>query len=246
MSSKLIALTIFGFALAVQAASALWIAKDWAPAFYAAQVARDWQTFANQGAALQAKVATLRTAMQDVEQRWSAAITNDELNGWLAVELPQHFPHALPKYVKEPYVALSPCEFHVACRYEDGGTQAVLSMRLTAEVNGKPNQFKIKILSAKIGSVPMMDQALGVVGAAIRRAKLRYRWLNRGDAPELIVFLPAQWMDQDKRIRLDTIQINEGELLVAGTTEEFLRPQLPVRRNSAAPQGSRPRIQAAR
>ena len=245
LSSKLIALTIFAFALAVQALSALWVAKDWAPAFYAAELARDRQVLAAKGAKFQTKLSELKTAMQDDQNRWSASVTNDELNGWLAVELPEQFPRALPLNVKEPCVALNPQEFHVACRYEDGGTKAVLSLKLSAEANGQPNQFKIKILSAKVGSVPLMDQALGVIGAAMRRAKVRYRWLNRGDSPELILFLPAKWMDQDKRFRLDTIEINDGELLVSGTTEKFQRPQrrvAPRRRPSVQSNNARRRV----
>src|SRR5581483_1168786 len=53
--------------------------------------------------------------------RWEARLTQDEINGWLATDLPAKFPQALPSGVSEPRIAIEDGVLRVAVRYQRGG-----------------------------------------------------------------------------------------------------------------------------
>src|SRR5262245_19913139 len=53
--------------------------------------------------------------------RWETSFTADEINAWLATDLPAKFPRLLPAGVSEPRVAIDGDGFHFAVRYQRGG-----------------------------------------------------------------------------------------------------------------------------
>src|SRR5262245_29949191 len=64
--------------------------------------------------------------------QWMVRFTQDEINGWLAAELPVKFPKALPAGVTEPRVAIERRRMQLALRYSQGQVETILS--LAAEV----------------------------------------------------------------------------------------------------------------
>ena len=64
------------------------------PDFYAQAIAMPAATQQAAGEALERNVLALHNEVRDGGQ-WSAVFTDEQINGWLAADLPEKFPHAL-------------------------------------------------------------------------------------------------------------------------------------------------------
>src|SRR5262245_52073533 len=60
--------------------------------------------------------------------RWEARFSQEQINGWLAADLPVKFPGALPDGVSAPRVAIEPGHMQLAVRYDHGDVSTVLSL----------------------------------------------------------------------------------------------------------------------
>ena len=136
VSKKLrLALWLLGGLLVLVAAGlfALYQAAQHVPEFYRQALEVD--------AAAQAKAADRmeRQALDltgDVQKsgHWQAVFTAEELNGWLAVELPKKFPEALPPALASPRVSIGPEGIVLACQYQQDRLRSVLSLSIAPYV----------------------------------------------------------------------------------------------------------------
>ncbi len=53
---------------------------------------------------------------------WSAVFTDEQINGWLAADLPEKFPQLLPPEIQDPRVVFAPGQLQLACRYTGSRT----------------------------------------------------------------------------------------------------------------------------
>jgi hypothetical protein len=102
----------------------------------------------------------------------------------------------------------------------------------------KPNELKMTVLSAKIGSVPgLEDQAVWPIAQAARRSQIRLRWLRRDVQPEAIVQIPRRWLEEDRQVHIEDIAFSDGQLHVSGTSSP--RPSAAHQRRKVAQRASR-------
>src|SRR5207249_3780631 len=69
---------------------------------------------------------------------WSARFTQDEINGWLATELPAKFSHLLPAGLCEPRIMIERGAVHFAARYQEGNDVAIVSASARAFLTEVP------------------------------------------------------------------------------------------------------------
>ena len=97
------------------------------PAFYQAALAQkpvEQKAAADQ---LEAQVLKLHKEARK-PGRWVARFSQEQINGWLAADLPVKFPGALPDGVSAPRVAIEPGHMQLAVRYDHGDVSTVLSL----------------------------------------------------------------------------------------------------------------------
>src|SRR3954447_18187908 len=87
--------------------------------------------------------------------RWEISLTADEINGWLATELPAKFPRLLPVGISEPRGAIDGDTFHIAVRYNRGNVDTVLSLSGEAYLTAHTNEIAIRLDRARAGLVPI-------------------------------------------------------------------------------------------
>lgn len=238
MSRNFLAFLVFVVALVAQTVTVWFVAAAWVPDFYHSRLAISKEALAVHGAAFEEKMEALQIDAADDDGAWSIELSDEQINGWLAVELPRRFSSSMPDHLIDPRVAIDSECCHVACQYRDGATNVILTLSLDLQPSEKPNHLKLKVLSAKIGSVPGLEhQAVGPIAQAAYRSKIRLRWLSRDEQPEALVQIPQWWLEQGRQVHVERIEFGEGHLLVSGKSSD--RPAPKRRKNRVVRTASR-------
>lgn len=206
--------------LAVAAALLLgWLvlAARHVPAFYREALRLEDVRLQEQSDRLVENAAALASNVRQ-QGRWHALFTAEQINGWLAFDVASNFPELLPPGIADPRVAIESNRVLVACRYLDGPLETVLS--LDGEIYmQEPNVISVRIHRARAGSLPApLGQVLHAISKAALDAKLQLSWLQaEGDPVAVIRWRPPQ-DERQNAYRLETFELRDGEIYVAGRT----------------------------
>lgn len=152
------------------------------------------------------------------EGRWQAMFTAEQINGWLAVDVAKNFPELLPPGIADPRVAFQSGRVKLACRYRDGPVETVLSLEGEVYVQ-EPNVLSVRIHQARAGSLPApLGQVLQGISKAAADANLQLSWLQAGGDPVAVIRFHPPYDEQGNSQQLETIELRDGELYVAGST----------------------------
>jgi hypothetical protein len=149
---------------------------------------------------------------------WDAVFTVEQINGWLAVDVPENFPDLLPPGVNEPRVFIHPGDLTIACRYRNGAIDTVLSLGCDVYLQS-PNVLAIRIKSARAGLAPLpLSKVLEVISHTAQELELPLEWRRSGGDPVALVNVVPPHARSRGPIELDSVELHEGELAVAGRT----------------------------
>lgn len=157
--------------------------------------------------------------------RWEAAIAAEELNAWLAIDLPRSHPNWLPGGVTAPRVDFQPRRAAIAARVGYGPLSAVAAVDLEIVLRDV-GQIGIAVERASLGAIPLPRDAivreiarrLGRLGIASDGRRLDGRLV-------LVAHLPAVRGEARAQPRIETLAIVAGTLIVAGGTTAPARPR---------------------
>jgi hypothetical protein len=150
---------------------------------------------------------------------WAAAITADEVNAWLATDLPRNHPRLLPAGVSAPRVAFSRRRMQFGCRLACGPLGCVASV--DAEVVLRDvNQIGILVTAARLGALPVpsgpvireIDRRIAALGLPTELRRLDGRTI-------LVVYNSTTHAAGAASHRLESFAVEDGEVLVAGVTQ---------------------------
>lgn len=161
---------------------------------------------------------------------WDMALSADEINAWLAVDLPRNHPQLLPRRVTQPRLVCEPGRVHAAARVSYGPLTVVASGRLAVVLHA-PNQLSITIEEARIGAVPLPTATLlRDLGRRLARLGLVTEIRPRDGGLKLEVFIPSTHDAGATSTWLESLAVGAGELLLAGQTRTAAdaRPAAPV------------------
>jgi hypothetical protein len=211
----------------------VWRATQQVPEFYEVAIKKEPVRLAKQGEVLEQKVLELHNEVRH-PGRWETTFTDEQINGWLAVDLPEKFPRALPKGVTEPRVAIQPEKAQVACRYQTTKVKTVFSMGVEISLTDEPNVVAVRIRKAQAGLMPIpLHQILQHATRYAHKSEVPLRWVQQDGDPVALVTVPSEHEDfVHHKIRIETVELREGSVYLAGRTEdsEFAAP--PVRQAS--------------
>ncbi|MEQ8788756.1 MAG: hypothetical protein RIC55_20765 [Pirellulaceae bacterium] len=212
----------FFLLLAVAAVGLLcaWWGASHVPDFYDQALKAEPERLAEAGDKLEENILDLRNDSLD-EGVWRATFTDEQINGWLAVDLPDKFPKTLPPQLKDPRVAIEPNLAHVAARYESPQLTTIVSLAVEVRLTDQPNELAIRIRQARAGMLPVpLSEWLDRVSAAAENGGIPLRWIEQEGDPVAIVTVPLEDKHhRDHLLRLTQIDLQDGALVVAGVTE---------------------------
>jgi hypothetical protein len=153
--------------------------------------------------------------------KWEALFTDEVINGWLAVDLPEKFPGALPEGITDPRVAIERERLLIACRHMSEQLEVVVNLELSIHLTDEPNVVAVRICKARAGVVPLpLKEYLDLITKAARRAGIQLRWQQVEGDPVALVTIPRNHEDyQATEIRIETVVLRDGELYLSGTTD---------------------------
>lgn len=212
------ALLLAGAAAAVAVCLAgLYGAARHVPHYYAEAIEAPPETRRELGDRMLENAAALASGLRK-EGQWRALFTSDEINGFLSTDLEKHLPDLLPDNVVDPCVRISPGRITVAGRCTGGTVDTVISIEAEAYVK-EPNVLSIRLCRARAGALPLpMAKVLEGVTKAAAEAQLQLTWLQAKGDPVAIVRLHPPRDDRDTLYQLETLELGEGEMFIAGRT----------------------------
>lgn len=191
------------------------------PDFYQQALAAPVAAQADEGDRFERTALDLHNQLQHFG-RWEARLTQEQVNGWLAIDLPTKFPHALPDGLSEPRIAIEDGVLRIALRYQRGGVDTVLSIAGEAYLTAQPNEIAVRLDQARAGLVPIpLTRFLDEIAEQAARANVPLRWTEVGGAPVALIRPPLDASDGPyRRVVLDRLQLDRGQLVLGGCTEE--------------------------
>jgi hypothetical protein len=189
-----------------------------APAFYRERLVvadgRDDQ----QSRRLITKVSAVHAGMQR-PGRWEAAITEPEINAWLATDLPANHAALLPAGWSAPRVELLPERCRAGVRLSLGPVSTVAWIDARVQLR-ESNQLFITVEQARLGALPMpAGPILRSLARQITRSGMHPQFRRLDGRSVLVVYtFPPATNGAGANRWLEAVALGPGELLIAGET----------------------------
>ncbi|MEI6240922.1 MAG: hypothetical protein WCR51_11065 [Planctomycetia bacterium] len=167
-----------------------------------------------------ARLVTIGSALHAAVGRagpWGAALSDTELNAWLATDLPRNHPHVLPRGLSAPRVRFRSQHVEAVVRAGSGLLSVVVWCDLEVTLRGV-NQLGIVVEKAAVGAVPLpATPVLAELGRRLAALGCVTELRPRDGRTVLVVYIPTT-LGGGPQWRLESLRIDAGEFVVAGTT----------------------------
>ncbi len=148
--------------------------------------------------------------------RWQTVFTADQINGWLAIDLPKNFPDALPPEIENPRVDIQADEATLACTIHQNGQSTVVSISFDAYLV-KPNVVGLRLQGVRAGLLPVpLSTVLEQISEAAQNCDIMLEWRQSHGDPVIMLTLPGD-DENSAPLQLETIELRDGEIYVAGS-----------------------------
>jgi hypothetical protein len=213
---------------------AIYRASKSTPRFYEQALARD--TASQQQASEEfLQQATALASDIEINDRWQVAFTADQINGWLAVDVPKNMPEALPPEIRDPRVEIRPGQGTIACRLRTDAIDAVVSISVNVFVSA-PNEIAIRFEQATIGALPVpLSKVIEPLGQAAAQMNLQLSWRQQDGYPVAVILLDDASSEDRHALELEAIELRDNELLIAGQNGKRKRVSEPVVQDDEPP-----------
>lgn len=168
-------------------------------------------------------VSTLAALASDVARPggWSTVLADEEVNAWLAVELPVNHPELVPAGVADLRVRFAPGAILLGCRF--GGPLAAVAwvdaqLRLL-----EANRLAITVKQCRMGLLPLpTGLAASRLAESLAQSGLRCEVQRIAGQTQLVVQLPATEIRSDQggvvSWWLDGLRLEDGEVFLTGSS----------------------------
>ena len=217
-SLRLILILAAVAAIGCAAAGALYWTSQWVPPFYRDALAMNPDD-ARRGSDLTLHHATALSNSLRKSGTWQATFTAGELNGWLAVDLAENHPGALPPPFHDLRLAITPTQVILACRTNAGRIPVVIWLTLEPYLAG-PNVVAIRFRKIRAGRLPLpLSQILEAIDHGIRETDLRIQWRQADGDPVALISWPRPHGASAPRVQMATLRLSDATLFLAGSTD---------------------------
>ncbi len=154
---------------------------------------------------------------------WRVEISQDQVNGWLANDLPQKFPNSIPRQVMEPRAVFDQNEVKLAFRYQTNGIEGIIVLTADVFCTDQQNEIAVEIKSVRAGIIPLpVGPWIDKVTDSLRQAGIPLFWTTTSDSPVAVFSIPEHLSVKGNnwQVVIEAIELSPEKLLIAGTTVE--------------------------
>ena len=156
---------------------------------------------------------------------WEMAVTDRELNAWLAVDLPRNHQRALPRGLSEPRVMFRHQHAMFGLRVGYGLASAVATLDFQILLRDV-NHVAILLEQARLGAVPLpRTPILRELARRINMLGMVTDIRRLDDSMVLMIYIPSTHDAGATSYWLESLAMADGELLLAGTTRMAAEPR---------------------
>lgn len=158
---------------------------------------------------------------------WETALTDDEINAWLAVDLPRNHPGWLPRGVSQPRLLFRPRHVFMGTRVGYGPLTGVAWFDFEIVLRDV-NHLAIAVDQARLGAIPLPRAPIvRELARRIRRLGMVTDLRMLDGKMMLMVYIPSTHDAGATSYWLEALSIGEGELLMAGETRSLAERAMP-------------------
>jgi hypothetical protein len=153
---------------------------------------------------------------------WRALFTDEQINGWLALQLADRSTGRtgeLTRAMREPRIAIAPNLLTLGFTTTQGGVDTVVSVDGSVFLTDE-GDVAVRLMKVQAGTLPLpMALVADQIAAGCRQLSLPVLWTHDDGRPVAIIRIRNVDDSHSWRLTLDSIELNEGELYVAGHTD---------------------------
>lgn len=173
------------------------------------------------GKEFESRVFELQNAMHEPGE-WQTEISAEQINGWLASDLPEKFPDALPNGISNPRIAINDDEAKLGFQITSRRFTGFIVCEADIFATDIPNEIAVRIMSAKSGIVPLpISRWADNFSASMRMSGAEVSWTELDGDPVALVKLPHSMTESEaKSLRIENVRLAGGSLILHGETVE--------------------------
>ena len=195
------------------------IASRQEPPYYRQALQQEPLKLAEAGDQLERRIFTLHNDTLRTG-KWRATLTVNQINGWLASDLPEKFADVLPSQFQNPRVAIEEGKAYLACTYVNSPIRTVLSIEMDVDLTVKPNVIAFQIHRARAGALPIpLAQVTKSVSEVAVRADIDLVWTRYNNGVAAEVTIPDHREEMRRLVHLEALELRDGEVYLGGRTE---------------------------
>ncbi|MGO9115918.1 MAG: hypothetical protein ACLP9L_42470 [Thermoguttaceae bacterium] len=211
-------LAVATLGLLAAAIYAIYRASQQVPEFYAKELSIPAEAQEKESDRLLQQATVLHNDLHHIGS-WRQVFKAQTINGWLAVDLPRNHPTLLSRGMHDPRVDIGPQGITMACQVDRGGFHVVVSLQISAFVESD-DIVGLRVHKARLGAIPWSFRTvLDKVTDVAQKSNVDIRWRQADGDPVALIKITSAQGDRKQIIHINTIRLEEGALVVAGTTE---------------------------
>ena len=212
-----LALTVL---LAVTLATLL-LAVKCKPAFYAKSLKVEQSVLVQKSKAAVEKTMGTFEKLKPTETNWKTEYTEDEINGYLAVDLKRDYPKILPKEIKNPRIQLLDDQLEFACEIDSGSFSGVLDLGMKIQFPS-PNSCEIRFQKAKLGLLPFSNETIrDLLADGLRQSGAKVEIKEIEGEPAFVANFAIPLEEKKLLLLLENLSVQNGALSLAGSVEKL-------------------------
>ncbi|MFM2096972.1 MAG: hypothetical protein RIS70_4096, partial [Planctomycetota bacterium] len=174
---------------------------------------------------LEQRAEAARDAIQH-DAAWELALTEAEVNVWLARELPQQFPEMAASSLRDPRVKIDSDGVWLGVSYNDANWQTVLSLRLKLALGAQRNTIDCRLAAARAGALPLpLQRVIDPVRQEAARNHWPVTWSESDGVSLASIALPNQFPAiGPHEFTLATIDFTSGAVVLRGSAAPSSSP----------------------
>lgn len=148
---------------------------------------------------------------------WTLVITDEQLNGWLAVDLAKNHPDALPAEIQSPRVDIDPTHISLGATIDREPFPVAASLDIKLQLTSN-HEIALRVITARLGTLPWPVES---IVAQVRGAATKQGWNVREttiDNDPVLLLKPPTPKDDQAQVTLESLELREGEISLRGTT----------------------------